>query len=50
MMGTVDDDAAKLTKLRAALIEGEESGPTEPFDFEAFIKRKLEVRTSDSSR
>jgi len=32
--------AAKLAALRAALIEGEESGPSTPFDFEAFIARK----------
>lgn len=28
---------AKLAALRAALIEGEESGPAEDFDFDAFI-------------
>ena len=26
--------------MRAALIEGEESGPSTPFDFEAFLARK----------
>jgi len=32
--------AAKIEALRVALIEGEESGPSTPFDFEAFIARK----------
>ena len=32
------DDAVE--KLRAALIEGEESGPARPFDFEAFLASK----------
>jgi antitoxin ParD1/3/4 len=31
---------AKLEALRAALIEGEQSGPAAPFDFEAFLARK----------
>jgi hypothetical protein len=31
---------ARMSALRAALIEGEESGPSMPFDFEAFIARK----------
>ena len=31
---------ARMSALRAALIEGEESGPSTPFDFEAFIARK----------
>lgn len=31
----------KLSNLRAALLAGEESGPSEPFDFEIFIQRKL---------
>jgi antitoxin ParD1/3/4 len=29
-----------MAALRAALIEGEESGQSTPFDFEAFIARK----------
>ena len=36
----LEEREAKLTALRAALIEGEESGPSTPFDFEAFIARK----------
>jgi antitoxin ParD1/3/4 len=31
---------AELEALRAALIEGEESGPWTPFDFDDFIARK----------
>ena len=33
---------AELAALRAALIEGEDSGPPTPFDFDAFIVRKRE--------
>jgi antitoxin ParD1/3/4 len=33
----LEEDEAKLEALRAALIEGEESGPAEPFDFDEFI-------------
>ena len=36
----LEEREAKLTALRAALIEGEESGPSTPLDFEAFIARK----------
>jgi antitoxin ParD1/3/4 len=38
----LEEREAKLTALRAALIEGENSGPSTPFDFEAFIARKRE--------
>jgi len=31
---------AKLEALRAALIEGEQSGAPTPFDFDEFIERK----------
>jgi antitoxin ParD1/3/4 len=34
---------AKLRALRAALIEGEQSGPDEPFDFDAFVERKRQA-------
>ena len=34
----LEEHEAKLEALRAALIEGEESGPAEPFDNEAFLK------------
>lgn len=36
----LEERETKLTALRAALIEGENSGPSTPFDFEAFIARK----------
>jgi antitoxin ParD1/3/4 len=35
----LEEQEAKLAALRAALIEGEESGLSTPFDFEAFIAR-----------
>lgn len=40
----LEEDEARLEALRAALIEGEESGPATPFDFEAFIARKTAER------
>jgi antitoxin ParD1/3/4 len=36
----LEDQEAKLTALRAALVEGEQSGPSTPFDFDAFIATK----------
>jgi antitoxin ParD1/3/4 len=36
----LEDQETRLADLRAALIEGEESGPAAPFDFDAFIARK----------
>lgn len=33
----LEEREAHLARLRAALIEGEESGPSEPFDFDAFL-------------
>ncbi|HEY1710857.1 MAG TPA: type II toxin-antitoxin system ParD family antitoxin [Rhizomicrobium sp.] len=36
----LEEEEAKLAALRAALIEGENSGPSKPFDFDAFIARK----------
>src|ERR1700722_7259139 len=39
----LEEREAKLTALRAALIEGEESGPSTPFDLDAFIARKGNV-------
>lgn len=34
----LEEQEAKLEALRAALIEGEESGEPQPFDSEAFLK------------
>ena len=42
----LEEQEAKLAALRAALIEGEQSGASTPFDFEAFFARK---RTSPRS-
>ena len=36
----LEEQETKLDALRAALTEGEQSGPSTPFDFEAFIARK----------
>ena len=36
----LEEQEAKLAALRSALIAGEESGPSTPFDFNAFIARK----------
>ena len=36
----LEEHEAKLAGLRQALIEGEQSGPSTPFDFEAFIARR----------
>ena len=35
----LEEHETKLEALRAALIEGEESGPARPFDREAFLAR-----------
>lgn len=36
----LEEQEARLEALRAALIEGEESGPPQEFDFEAFLAEK----------
>ena len=36
----LEEQEAKIAALRAALIEGEASGASAPFDFEAFIARE----------
>ena len=36
----LEEREARMDALRAALVEGEESGASTPFDFEAFIARK----------
>ena len=40
----LEEREAKLDVLRAALIEGEQSGPATPFDFDAFIDQKSRKR------
>jgi antitoxin ParD1/3/4 len=42
----LEEREANLAALRAALIEGEESGPSTPFDFEEFIARKRATSSS----
>ena len=44
----LEESEARLAALRAALDEGEVSGPSTPFDFDAFIAKKLAVL--DASR
>ncbi|HEX4197952.1 MAG TPA: type II toxin-antitoxin system ParD family antitoxin [Caulobacteraceae bacterium] len=36
----LEDQEAQLAVLRAALVEGETSGASSPFDFDAFVMRK----------
>jgi antitoxin ParD1/3/4 len=42
----LEDQETKLAALRAALVEGEESGEPAAFDFEAFIAAKRGAGTS----
>ena len=43
----LEEREARLNALRAALIDGEDSGPSTPFDFEAFISRKRQQTLKD---
>jgi antitoxin ParD1/3/4 len=36
----LEEHEVKLAALRAALMDGERSGPSEPFDFDRFLERK----------
>jgi antitoxin ParD1/3/4 len=42
----LEEQETKLAALRAALIEGERSGPSTSFDFEGFIARKRTKETT----
>ncbi len=42
-----EDEARKLAALRQALIEGEESGPSEPFDFDQFLAEMQQRHKSE---
>jgi antitoxin ParD1/3/4 len=42
----LEGQEAKLSVLRAALVEGENSGPASAFDFDRFIVRKRETGSS----
>lgn len=39
----LEEQETRLAALRAALIEGEESGPSTPFDFDSFIESKRQA-------
>ncbi len=41
----LENQETKLAALRAALIEGEESGFIENFDFDAYIEEKMRTST-----
>jgi antitoxin ParD1/3/4 len=40
----LEERQAQIERLRAAIIEGEESGPSRPFDFDEFLARKHRER------
>ncbi len=42
----LEEQETKLAALRAALEEGELSGPSTPFDFEAFIAHKRGLQST----
>jgi antitoxin ParD1/3/4 len=42
------EQEAKLSALRAALVEGENSGPSTAFDFDRFIAGKRKAESSDA--
>lgn len=46
----LEDQETKLAALRAALIEGEESGPSAPLDMEAFIAHKKARKAKPTQR
>lgn len=47
----LEEHEMQVERLRAAIIEGEESGPSTPFDFDAFLARmKLERSEQTTNR
>ncbi|MEA2882308.1 MAG: Bacterial antitoxin of ParD toxin-antitoxin type system [Bradyrhizobium sp.] len=44
---SLEEQEEKLSALRSALVEGENSGPSTTFDFDRFITRKRKVVSSD---
>jgi len=46
----LEEQETKLAALCAALIEGETSGPSTPFDVDSFITRKLSAEPPGSLR
>jgi antitoxin ParD1/3/4 len=40
----LEEHESRLAALRAALLEGEASGPATPFDFDRFLKGKRQPR------
>ncbi|MBF0374222.1 MAG: type II toxin-antitoxin system ParD family antitoxin [Alphaproteobacteria bacterium] len=46
----MSDEDEKSEVLRAALIDGEASGPPRPFDVEAFLRAKREDQRADFGR
>lgn len=44
----LEDQESRLAALRAALDEGESSGPATPFDIDAFLAEKRSPQTPDA--
>jgi antitoxin ParD1/3/4 len=42
----LEEEEAKLAVLRAALVAGERSGPSTPFDVKAFLARKRKSKSA----
>jgi len=41
----LEEHEMKVEALRAALIEGEQSGPSTPFDFDRFLEEKRKTKS-----
>jgi len=41
----LEEHEAKIMALRAAIDEGDRSGPAQPFDFDGFIEQKVAARS-----